>query len=68
MLKAEALTVLASIKKELLSVPATTPKPEGEPTPNKPRPSTFKQRRARIRGAVFQNMCRRKDWASPVYR
>lgn len=66
MLPPKAIFVLANFRKELLSAPVA-PKPEGERPQTNTRPSTFKQRRARTRGRVFQQMCRRREWASPIF-
>lgn len=75
----KALNVLASIKERIIV--ATTPEPnepssKGDGTQQGAAvmensaevrvPSRF-MRHAREHGGAFQRMCRRKDWASPVY-
>lgn len=64
----KAINLLLAFKADLVK----KPEPESVTVTVKASPKAQKESRVRIRharssGAAFQRMCRRKDWASPVY-
>ena len=64
----KAIQALLLIKSELLSrkqQESVTVTPE--PPRKAQKESKVRMRHARSSGGAFQRMCRRKDWAAPVY-